>query len=298
MKRSTSRKSMLYTMGFLFCLIAAFAVFFLGVKIGADKAEAQYAKKYPNSLAQDPNASYQESDLVTFYHSVFSPYREFKREWNDKVDRLASGTASPSQTLRSLRTLADEASSKVTETALFSNSPLLEQGQLNILKSLRLFSEAADQAAAADSAATAKELRTGELAQGAVKYGLTGQNNYYSAMLSWGSGNSSSIPSAIGNPKVISFSEWKKMPLLLKNANIAQILLNRGIFADYDPQDVTAKIDNLINSGSTDSLNLNNVQGAITLLVSTGALSEQEFSKWRLQYYSKETLPQIPFFYD
>jgi len=40
------------------------------------------------------------------------------------------------------------------------------------------------------------------------------------------------------------------------------------------------------------------VQGAITLLVSTGALSEQEFSKWRLQYYAKETLPQLPFFFD
>lgn len=299
MNRRTSRSSLMFTLGFLFFLIAAFAVFFTGVRVGADKVEAKYEKLNQDGASDETQTSYQQSDLVTFYHNVFSPYREFKREWNDQVNGLAAGSANRSDVVKNLRKLADEASSQVTQAALFTDSPLLEQGQLNILKSLRLFSEAAAEASSVSgSAETARVLKTGELAAGAKKYGLLGQNNYYAAMLKWGAHSNASIPADTGNLKIIAFTDWKKMPLLLKNASIAEILLNRGIFGDYDPQDVTAKIDSLLNSGMTASLNLNDVQSAISLLVTTGALKEEDFSKWRTQYYSKETLPDLPFFYD
>ncbi|MFD1774129.1 hypothetical protein [Paenibacillus rhizophilus] len=299
MNRLTSRTPLLYTLGFLFCLIFAFAVFFTGVKVGADKVEGKYEKIMAAEQSAKSYTSYRQTDLVTFYHNVFSPYREFKRNWNEKVGRLAGGAEDSSDVLKSLRSLADSAYAQVNQASLFTDSPLLERGQLNILKSLRLFSEAANQASAASGGAqAAKTLKSGELAAGAIKYGLLGQSNYYTSMLKWGSQANSSIPSETGNPKVISIGEWKKMPLLLKNAAIADILLNRSVFADYDPQDVTAKIDNLINSGMAASLKLQSIQSATSLLVSTDAFGERDFSKWRLQYYGKETLPELPFFYD
>ncbi|MFD2879284.1 hypothetical protein ACFTAO_30125 [Paenibacillus rhizoplanae] len=88
------------------------------------------------------------------------------------------------------------------------------------------------------------------------------------------------------------------MPLLLKNASIANIMLNRGIYAGYDPQDITAKIDDMIYSGTASSLKLNDIQSSVTLLISTGAVQEQDFIKWREQYYDKEIMPQLPFFYE
>lgn len=299
MNRRTSQSPLLYTLGFLFCLILIFAVFFTGVRVGADKVEAKYEKSNANAQLEKSYTSYRQTDLVTFYHNVFSPYREFKRSWNEKVSLLAGGADNSSNILKSLRSLADDAYAQVNQASLFPDSPLLERGQLNILKSLRLFSEAANQASGISGGAqAAKTLRSGEFAEGAVKFGLLGQSNYYNSMLKWGSQTNSSIPSETGNPKVVSIGEWKKMPLLLKNATIAEILLNRGVFADYDPQDVTAKIDNLIHSGTAESLKLTSIQGATSLLISTDAFGERDFSKWRNQYYGNETLPELPSFYD
>jgi len=45
-------------------------------------------------------------------------------------------------------------------------------------------------------------------------------------------------------------------------------------------------------------LNLTDVQSSVTLLISTGAIQVEDFMKWREQYYSKETIPQLPFFYE
>ncbi|MNC39740.1 hypothetical protein D3C75_884120 [compost metagenome] len=117
-------------------------------------------------------------------------------------------------------------------------------------------------------------------------------------MLKWGAKNNNKIPAEAGELKTLSFVQWKKMPLLLKNASIADMMLNRAIYAGYDPQDITAKIDDMIYSGTASYLNLKNVQSAVTLLISTGAVQEQDFMKWREQYYGKETMPQLPFFYE
>lgn len=108
----------------------------------------------------------------------------------------------------------------------------------------------------------------------------------------------SAIPDASGDLKTLTFIQWKKMPLLLKNASIANIMLNRGIYAGYDPQDITAKIDDMIYSGTASSLKLGDIQSSVSLLISTGAVQEQDFIKWREQYYGKETMPQLPFFYE
>ncbi|WP_025691200.1 hypothetical protein [Paenibacillus zanthoxyli] len=300
MNHRSSSKPMLYTLGFLFCLISAFAVFFTGVKVGADKVEAKYEKLNADGQSSESFAYYRQTDLVTFYHNVFSPYREFKRNWNEQVDLLVRGNgADRTEILKNLRNSAKSAYSQVTQDSIFDESALLKQGQLNILKSLRLFSEAAGKASSSSGNEQAvKALKNGELAAGAVRYGLLAQSNYYDSMLKWGSQKNSAIPSETGDLKMIPLAKWDKMPLLLKNAAIAEIMRNRGIFENYEPQDVTAKIDNLIRSGKAASLKLKDIQSITSLLVSTGALRENDFSKWRQQYYSKETLPQLSFFFD
>lgn len=301
MNSRTSRTQMLYTLGFLFFLISAFASFFTGVKVGADKTEAKYAKLTDPELKEEFSGSYQQQDLVTFYHNVFLPYREFKRDWNDQADKLARSTDARQNaaTLKNMGLLADKQYDKVTQDSLFTNSPLLYQSQLNVLKSLTLFSQATGKVNAGSSGAeTAKLLRSDNFTTSAVKFGLMAQKNFYDSMLKWGAKANSAIPEQAGELKTLSFVQWKKMPFLLKNASIADMMLNRGIYAGYDPQDITAKIDDMIYSGTASSLKLNDVQSSVTLLISTGAVQEQDFIKWREQYYGKETMPQLPFFYE
>lgn len=301
MNSRTSRTQMLYTLGFLFFLISSFASFFTGVKVGADKTEAKYAQLTGHQSGEEFSGSYQQQDLVTFYHNVFLPYREFKRNWNDQVDSLArsSDARQNAATLKNLGILADKQYAKVSQDSLFTNSPLLYDSQLNILKSLTLFSQASGKVTAGSSGAeAAKLLRSDNFTASAVKFGLLAQKNFYDSMLKWGAKTNPAIPGHSGGQKTISFIQWKKMPLLLKNATIADIMLNRGIYAGYDPQDITAKLDDMIYSGTASSLKLTDIQASVSLLISTGAVQQQDFIKWREQYYGKEIMPQLPFFYE
>lgn len=298
MSSRNTRTQMLYTLGFLFFLISAFAAFFTGVKVGADKTEAKYQLDDMSSY-EEFSGSYQQQDLVTFYHNVFLPYREFKRNWNEELDTLTRSTDSRENAavLKNLTLLADKQYEKVTQDSIFTNSPLLYESQLNILKSLTLFSQASSKVSAGSSGAeTAKILKSDKFTTSAMSFGLTAQKNFYDAMLKWGSKINSKIPGQTGDLKTISFIQWKKMPLLLKNASIAELMVKRGIYAGYDPQDITAKIDDMIYSGTASSLSLKDVQSSVTLLISTGAVQEQDFMKWREQYYGKEIVPQLPFF--
>ncbi|MRN53414.1 hypothetical protein [Paenibacillus monticola] len=301
MNSRTSRTQMLYTLGFLFFLISAFAAFFTGVKVGADKTEAKYEQLNNTAKPTEFSGSYQQQDLVTFYHNVFLPYREFKRNWNTEVDKLTRSTDARENeaTLKNLSILADKQYKKVNQNSLFTNSPLLYQSQLNILKSLTLFSQASSKiSASAGGAETAKALNKDSFTASAVQFGLLAQKNYYDSMLKWGSKSNNKIPAEVGNLQTLSFIKWKKMPLLEKNASIANMMLNHRVYASYDPQDLTAKVDDMIYSGVANSLKLTDIQSSVSLLVSTGAVQEQDFIKWREQYYSKEIVPQVPFFYE
>lgn len=302
MSSRTSRSQMLYTLGLLLFLISAFAAFFTGVKVGADKTEDKYERlSIYNPGAEEFSGSYQQQDLVSFYHNVFLPYREFKRDWNDQVDKLArsSDGRENSAILKNLSILADKQYKKVNQDSIFTNSPLLKQSQLNILKSLTLFSQASNKVSAgAGGSETAKVLKNDAFTSSAIKFGLLAQKDFYNSMLKWGAKSNSKIPMDPGEMKVFTFNEWKKMPLLLKNATIASMMLNQSIYAGYDPQDITAKVDDMIYSGTASSLNLTDVQSSVKLLISTGAIKEQDFIKWREQYYGKEILPQLPFFFE
>ncbi len=301
MSRRTSRTQMLYTLVFLFFLICAFAAFFTGVKVGADKTEDKYEKLVSTIGKEEYSGSYQQQDLVTFYHNVFLPYREFKRNWNTEVDKLARSRNAPANEaiIKNLSILADQHYEKVNQDSIFTDSPLLYQSQLNVLKSLTLFAKASDKVSAGSAGAeAAKLLKSDPFTEGAVKFGLQAQKNFYDSMLKWGSKNNDKIPSQVDVTKTLSFIQWKKMPLLLKNATIADMMLNRKVFEGCDPQDITAKIDDMIYSGTASSLNLTDVQSSLNLLISTDAVQEQDFIKWREQYYSKEMIPQLPFFYE
>jgi len=299
MNSRTSRTQMIYTLGLLFFLIAAFAAFFTGVKVGADKTEDKYNHLDSIKETEEFSGSYQQQDLVTFYHNVFLPYREFKRNWSIEIEKLEHSNDSRENNaiLKELSILADKQYKKVNQDSIFSNSPLLQQSQLNILKSLTLFSQASDKVVAGSNGIdTSKVLLTNSFTSSAINFGLLAQKNFYDSMLKWGAKSNSKIPAKLGELKTLNFIEWKKLPLLAKNATIANMMLNHNIYAGYDPQDITAKIDDLIYSGTASSLKLKDVQTSVTLLISTGAIQQQDFIKWREQYYAKETLPQLPFF--
>lgn len=304
MKKRSSRIELYFCLTFISILILVGVAFFSGVKVGADKMEAKYDYLKIVPAASEFTDSYQQQDLVTFYHTVFLPYREFKSEWVAKTDTISRTTDSEKvkKILNQLSDLADEKYSAITKTTMYSTSPMLQESQTDLLKSIRLFGDAADKLSSSSISSSGEQLmkqfQADKLYKNGVNYGLIAQKKYYSSMIKWSAKVDSSISIQYDFTKDISLTSWKKYPLIVKNAAISTFLTKDAIYGAYDPQDMTARIDNMINSGKANSMNLHSVEAIINLLNTTDAVKENDFQKWKTQYYSEELLPQLPFFYE
>lgn len=304
MEKRLSRSDLMFALGFLFLLIVAVAAFFSGVKVGTQRTEELYAK--PSAAARatqaavSPNA-YSQQDLVSFYHSVFLPYREWKAEWSAARTRwLSDDTADRAATLKELGKLASAKYEQSHVTAVSSVSPVLQNAQNNYLKSLKLLEQAmgqlaahANEGSAADAVATiAKNAYYAE----ALRLELLAQSQYYDAMLKWGATVNLSLPDRYDLPTVLPNAEWGKLPLLVKNKVSAYYIFMNRKDVDFLPQDMTARIDQFIDSGQADKMKQKTVRSVIDMLTGTGAIRSGDFLSLRSQYYSKELLPMLPFF--
>ncbi|MGF7050002.1 hypothetical protein J2T13_004525 [Paenibacillus sp. DS2015] len=302
MKNKSSRSEMYFSLAFIFVLILAVAAFFSGVKVGADRTDAKYEYLKVSPTAPEFSDSYQQKDLVTFYHTVFLPYREFKSEWVSQTEAFIRNedASKNKKLLKKLSNLADKKYNEVMKDTMYTSSPLLQDAQTNLLKSIRLFGDSITNLSASNQKSSEqimKELQQETYYKSATKYGLLAQKNFYAAMLKWGAKVNPDIPEQYAYQKQLSLKEWDEYPLIVKNAAVSAILLNNSMYGAYDPHDMTAKIDYMLNTGSAQSLKLTTVQSIINLLNRTDAVKENDFMK-KKNLYQEELLPQIPFFYE
>ncbi|MBW7454431.1 hypothetical protein ACFOLF_05495 [Paenibacillus sepulcri] len=304
MEKRLTRTEMLFSLGFLFMLVCAVGAFFYGVKIGSDQTEAKLIEQTRHLSGGKSNSvtAYQQQDLVSFYHTVFLPYREFQNEWTQTLHKMSTQQLSDSGS--ALKELASSARQKYDEAKLASvpaTSPLLEQSQLQLLKGLKLFGEAAQR-----GAGSARDMSSANLVQGlekdayyleGVKQALTGQQNYYYAMMKWSSSVNPDIPDQYAATSVLELSKWKSLPLVVKNKLIAEQFKARMLVVSYYPQDLTARVDQFIGSGQAAKMGMKTLGSVIDLLISTEAVRPGDFDDSKPLLYPKELLPQLPFFY-
>ncbi|MBW7473483.1 hypothetical protein K0T92_01840 [Paenibacillus oenotherae] len=304
MEKRLTRTEMLFSFGFLFMLVVAVGAFFYGVQIGSDKTESKLIEqtKHLSSTKGGAVTAYQQQDLVSFYHTVFLPYREFQTEWFQSLHKMSSQQlADTSSALKELSSLAKQKYKEAETASVPKTSPLLEQAQLQFLKGLKMFQEAADR-----GAVSAKELSNAELLSAlkqdayyveGVKHAMGGQQNYYDAMLQWASSVNPNIPNVIATSDVLEINQWKSLPLVVKNKLMAQQLNTRKQLASFYPQDLTSRVDEFILAGQANKMKMKTIDAIVDLLISTEAVRSGDFSGSKAQLYTKELLPQLPFFY-
>lgn len=301
-RKSNSKFEMLFVVGFLLTLLIAFGTFFLGLNIGIEKTEAKYAYLKAVPPGQETAVSYQQQDLVTFYYVVFQPYQQFKDDYLTLVDDMAlSSTKSESNdALKEIREKSSTYYEQIAAQSITDSSPLLKEAQTDYLKSLKLFEESVDQAKAEAAGKKGADLATAlgqnEFTENAKKYGLQAQKKYYSSILKWTAKTNSSIPADFTYKDSISIQEWSKYSLAVKNKAVTDLMVTNGLFVSYLPQDLTAKIDQMIESGKAGSLKLNSVSSIVKIVTEMGAVNSEEFSRWKAKYYASESLPELPFF--
>ncbi|WP_235946596.1 hypothetical protein [Paenibacillus glycinis] len=285
-------------------LVFAVGAFFYGVKIGSEKTEAKLVEnaKHLSGSGKGSPSAYQQQDLVSFYHTVFLPYREFQNEWFDTIRKLSSGQLNDAgSALKELSGSANQTYNEAEHASVSASSPLLESAQLQLLKSLRMLSEASQRAAG-----SSKEMAEADLIKAlmkdayytdGVKYALGGQQDYYGAMLKWSASVNPDIPGEYEASAGLNIAQWKTLPLTVKNKVAADQLNARKSLAPFYPQDLTSRVDEFIRSGQAGSMKMRTVDSVIDLLVKTEAVRAGDFGTSKAQLYPKELLPQLPFFF-
>lgn len=298
MDKRLPRTELLFSLGFVFMLAVAVATFFLGMKIGTERTEARYAPKKEETLAPAVTA-YQQQDLLSYYYTVYQPFRSFTGEWNREASKLKSGqTADPAKQLRALSSAANERYKEAERADMPAASPLLVNAQTNVLRSLKLFSETFNRHAgeAADAQTVIRRIGEDPLYREALDYALLAEKQYFDAMVLWGASLDPDYPDQVPDGAGMAIETWNRLPLLLKNAIAAGLLKERRMLKDYYPQDLTARIDHFFESGQTDNFGIASVDEAVDILLRTEAVRSGDFLEKRSVYGSGELLPQLPMF--
>lgn len=305
MNKKLSKADYLMTLLFLFVIIGALGAFFYGVKVGKDKTTIKYellmAEK--QEMAKDLTA-YHQQFLVSFYHTIYLPYRDFQKKWFEHLDaiELESESVDPQSIFKELSKLADEKFKTIESMSMPSTSPLLQEAHRNYLKSLKLFSNAANDfrsKATSQQGTKIIEMVNNDVSfKEAKNFALLAQSDYYSSIVRW---NEKMNPSITGieqaNKKDINQNEWAQMNLNLKNFFVSNILKDTEYYAFFYPQDLTIRIDEMIANGQAKKMDFTTIKPMIEMLVDTNAVRSGDYLKKRQVFYKNETLPQLPFFY-
>lgn len=302
MSKRLTKADYLLTFWILFIIVAAMGAFFFGVKVGRDKT----AEKYERLLAglEERNtdfAAYHQQYLVSFYHTIYLPYAEFRNKWFEHLETIdiGNGSVKPENLLDELKRLADEKFREAESMAMPDSSPLLQQSHDNYLKSLKLFSEAIGRfhSGSRSGSDLVAAIRQDDYFREAQNFGLVAQTLYYEAIVAW---QASVDPSAANLGPVtepdIGLTDWAKLNLNRKNAFVARVMAENGYFEPYLPQDMTIRIDEMILAGQTDQLNFDTIAPIAKTLAATDAVRAGDFARKRDKFYKGETLPQLPFY--
>ncbi|MCD1260181.1 hypothetical protein B5M42_015320 [Paenibacillus athensensis] len=305
MEKRLTRTDYLFALMFIFMLVCILGAFFYGLRVGQQKSDQKYEKLLhagEAEVVQEPGA-YDQQVLVSYYHTIYLPFREFQNKWFEQLGQIEVGgsTVDASDLLKELGKLADEKYKVLEAKNMPASSPLLVQSHQNYLKSLKLYGDALRSFQSKANAMRGPELidamNADAFFQQAKQLALTAQNNYYESIVKWNQTVSSEV--VVFDPKAnASFDEWRQMNLNVKNFYVSAKLLQGMTFTPYYPQDLVIRMDDFIASGQAKKLNAADVDQTINLLISTDAVRTGDFVKGKAKWYGNELLPQLPFFFD
>jgi hypothetical protein len=306
LNKKLSKMDYLMTLLFLFVIIGALAAFFYGIKVGKDKTTIKYelliAEK--QEMAKELTA-YHQQYLVSFYHTIYLPYRDFEKKWFEHLDaiELESESVDPQSVFKELSKLAEEKFKAIESMSMPATSPLLQEAHSNYLKSLKLFSDAANdfrsKSANKQGTQIIEMVNNDVYFKEAKNFALSAQSDYYTSIVKW---NESLDPKLTGielaSKNNVTLNEWAKMNLNLKNVFVTNILKETKNYTLFYPQDLTIRIDEMIANGQAKKMDFTSIKPMIEMLVDTNAVRSGDYLKKRQVFYKNETLPQLPFFYE
>ncbi|QKS45384.1 hypothetical protein HUB94_13875 [Paenibacillus cellulosilyticus] len=281
-------------------LICAVGAFFFGVEVGKNRTTTQLEASKESTDKKTVSGTLQQQDLVSYYHTVFMPFREFQNEWINVVENANTKQTTDLPTeLKRLASMSQKTFNQISAVSMPISTPL-EQSQQQLLKSIASFQTVSKRLSTSKDAQSVAQVLTAMHKdadyKAAVAKSLQGQQSYYSAMVQWARTINPDIPQAKGLPDTMNVSYWNSLPLIVKNKLSADLIAASGSVVNYYPQDLTSRIDEFISSGQAKKLKYDLVGPITELLIDTRAVRSGDFKSSMVSQYSKQLLPQLPFF--
>ncbi|GAB2692614.1 hypothetical protein ACFQWB_10875 [Paenibacillus thermoaerophilus] len=305
MNKSLTRSEYLMSFLFIFMLICVVAAFFFGYDVGSDRTKVRYeAKLAQNNEQPQELTAYHQQYLVSFYHSVYAPYDEFRKQWFNFRESLETGGAAAGNPAKSLQELSKSANQIYEKMMTFSvppSSPALQEAQNLYLKSLKLFEQASGERQSKSNglqpSALLAALDSDSYIQQAIQYGLDAQSQYFEAILKWNESVQPVPGQELLSSSNLPISDWGKLNLNAKNKYVSAMMSENKWFLPVQTMDLVARMDEMIASGQAQKLGLTETKPLAELIVQTGAVREGDFAKTKEKFYAQQTLPQLPFFF-
>ena len=306
MNKKLTKMDYLLTFLILFVLVGALGSFFYGVKVGKDKTTEKYelllAEK--KEMAKELTA-YHQQYLVSFYHTIYLPYRDFQKKWFDYMEtlELQSGSVDPRGLLKEMGKFADQKFKEIEPMTMPVSSPLLQESHANYLKSLKLFASASDRFQSKVGVLQGPDLtdamNSDAFFSEAQKFALMAQHDYFSSIVNWNTSIQSNLYGAdLVKKEDVQFKDWGQMNLNVKNEFVTLVMEKNEYYKPYYPQDLTIRIDELILNGQAERMKLTTITSIIEMLVETDAVRSGDYLKRNQKFYKNEQLPQLPFFFE
>ncbi|MEX2460955.1 MAG: hypothetical protein WD469_06585 [Paenibacillaceae bacterium] len=306
MNKRLSRSDYIFSLIFIFMLICIIGAFFYGIQLGTQRVEAQQqALLDKKAKIAKEMTSYNQSYLVSFYHTIYLPFKEFQTVWfKDMNDiEIRGNTLDPAALIKELSKLASAKYDTVLPQTMPSTSPLLQDAHQNYLKSLKLFSQAAktfeSKANSMQVNVLATEIEKDAYFSQAKTFALQAQNQFYESIVMWNETVEANTLKGVDFVKhdPLPLSEWNQMNFNLKNQYVTGLMLKNKYFKPYNPQDLVISMDDMVKSGQAKKMNVNSVQQLTDILVATGAVRQDDFIQGKMKWYGNEKIPQLPFFF-
>ncbi|TCZ81245.1 hypothetical protein E0485_02935 [Paenibacillus albiflavus] len=303
MEKRLTRTDYLFAILTIFMLVCVLGAFFIGYNIGSSRADDRYQSVIEsyNTKMSTPE-TYSSQALVSFYHNMYLPYNKFQKAWFETINDIKADPESKktSAKIRSLASYAektlDNLQAKVN--SISPSNPLLQSANTEYIASLQSFITGLENLDKHAKSVTSNQLisliDTSTQIQEAKQHAVKAQSDYYNSMVKWGQFTDATVKS-IGADQPLSIDEWTKLSLLSKNEYIAARHYADVKFTAYMPQDLTYRIDEFIQSGQNDKLNLKQVTDIIALITSMDAVKPADFIENKTKY-TNQLLPDIPFF--
>ena len=240
---------------------------------------------------------YNEQDFIRFHYAVYEPVLSLKSAHFQALENWAEADRQTREdSLDHLVQTAEETLDQLEKDVALPTSPLLLQAQENFRSSVRVYLERMEQLRSdqTSNALTRDEI-SAQLA-GTQESWLKAQEQVYLSFATWESAYVLRKPLPQVNLQSVTVEQWKQYPLLYRTYLSSAAMTAKKEWPAFSPEDLTARLDNLLASGDASTIGIRDVTSAVGILYATDAIQPGDFKQMHKNYAGAK-VPEVPLFH-